>query len=58
MRFLDTSTFIFALYKPRGRIDPKARSMKEARMSWGGLVKVSGDVVMTLVHITEVNRVL
>ncbi len=59
MRFLDANIFIYAFYKPRGRIDPKARSMKEAAKDI--VRKISEgeeEVVTTVVHISEVNNIL
>ena len=59
MRFLDANIFIYAFYKPKGRLTEKQKFMKEkAKEIVRKLIEGKEKFITTVVHISEVANIL
>lgn len=59
MRFLDANIFIYAFYKPRGKLTPKQAIMKEkAKEVIKKLMHGEEEFLTTVIHISEVANIL
>lgn len=59
MRFLDANPFIYAYYKPKGRLPQKERRMKEeAKKIIEEISKGEEGVLTTVVHLSEAVNIL
>ena len=59
MKFLDANVFVYAYYKPKKQLTEKEHQMKEhAKTIISNISKGKEDIMMTVVHISEVANVL
>jgi len=59
MRFLDANIFIYAFYKPKGRLTEKQKFMKEkAKEIVRKLIEGKEKFITTVVHVSEVANIL
>ena len=59
MKFLDANVFVYAYYKPKKQLSEKENQMKEqAKTIISNISKGKEDIMMTVVHISEVANVL
>jgi hypothetical protein len=59
MRFLDANVFVYAFYKPKGKLKDKQLKMKEAAKEIVKKISNGEEKVMTtVVHLSEVSNIL
>ena len=58
MRFLDPNVFIYAYYKPKRKLTEKQKQMKEHSKEIIRRINEGEDVIITVVHLSEVTNIL
>ncbi len=59
MRFLDANIFVYAFYKPKGKLTEKQKFMKEkAKEIVRKLIEGKEKFITTVVHVSEVANIL
>ncbi len=58
MRFLDANIFIYAYYRPKVRLNRKAKWMKSEAKEIIRRVNDGEEVITTVIHLSEVNNFL
>jgi len=58
MRFIDSNIFLYAIIKPKGKIDPEILERKEKSRKILLRIKAGEEVVTTVVHLSEVANIL
>jgi predicted nucleic acid-binding protein len=59
LKFLDANVFIYAYYKPKKQLSEKEQRMKEqAKTIISNISKGKEDVMITVVHVSEIANVL
>jgi len=57
MRFIDSNIFLYAIIKPKGKIDPEILERKEKSRKILLRIKAGEEVVTTVVHLSEVANI-
>ena len=58
MRFFDANVFIYAYYKPKRELTEKEKQMKEHAKEIIRRINEGEEVIMTVVHLSEVANIL
>lgn len=58
MRFIDSNIFLYAIIKPKGKIDPEILEKKKKSRKILLRIKAGEEVVTTVVHLSEVANIL
>jgi len=58
MRFIDSNIFLYAIIKPKGKIDPEILERKGKSGKILLRIKAGEEVVTTVVHLSEVANIL
>ena len=58
MRFIDSNIFLYAIIKPKGKIDPEILERKEKSRKILLRIKAGEEVVTTVIHLSEVANIL
>jgi predicted nucleic acid-binding protein len=58
MRFLDANVFIYAYYKPKRELTEEQKQMKERSKEIIKKINEGEEIVMTVVHLSEISNIL
>ncbi len=58
MKFLDANVFIYAYYKPKHELTKKQKEMKERSKEIIRRINEGEDVIITVVHLSEIVNIL